>query len=229
MSNDNMRDSGIEWVGEIPAEWELVRIRDAVSTFRGKAQDDNEHYGDEYPSLYAASLSMNGIRQNNIKPIFLSTVEAKRYRLNFDDVLVMEGGATAGTVCQYKGMPENCMHRESVIRLNGHDGKCDNTFLRYYLTYTKNIGYVESISPAVTFMHYTLDKIDNTPLILPPLPEQREIAAFLDKRVSVIDRLMDACRKQIDSLGEYKKSLISECVTGKRRITDADLEGVSVA
>lgn len=59
---------------------------------------------------------------------------------------------------------------------------------------------------------------NNMELPTPPLPEQEAIAGYLDKKCAVIDATVAKCRKQLDNLAEYKKSLIYECVTGKRKV-----------
>ena len=63
-----------------------------------------------------------------------------------------------------------------------------------------------------------IDYINSLPIAFPPLPEQQRIANYLDKKCEEIDKLIKIKQEKIDKLSEYKKSLIYECVTGKREV-----------
>lgn len=66
--------------------------------------------------------------------------------------------------------------------------------------------------------HLTKDNMDNSQIPVPPLSEQRSIATFLDEKCAEIDALIVLREKKMEALKEYKKSLIYECVTGKKEI-----------
>ena len=205
--HENMKDSGIEWVGEIPAEWDVAKLKYFASAKAGKNLTAEDIVFDENSiPVYGG----NGLRGYYNKAN------------NFENrILIGRQGALCGNV-HFVQAPFWATDHALVVTLN-------KNYSYGYFHYTLSAANLNRLSMASAQPGLSAACVLNEFLPVPPLPEQREIAAFLDERVSVIDRLMDACRKQIDSLGEYKKSLISECVTGKRRITDADLEGVPVA
>lgn len=205
--HENMKDSGIEWVGEIPAEWDVAKLKYFASAKAGKNLTAEDIVFDENSiPVYGG----NGLRGYYNKAN------------NFENrILIGRQGALCGNV-HFVQAPFWATDHALVVTLN-------KNYSYGYFHYTLSAANLNRLSMASAQPGLSAACVLNEFLPVPPLPEQREIAAFLDWRVSVIDRLMDACRKQIDSLGEYKKSLISECVTGKRRITDADLEGVPVA
>ena len=205
--HENMKDSGIEWVGEIPAEWDVAKLKYFASAKAGKNLTAEDIVFDENSiPVYGG----NGLRGYYNKAN------------NFENrILIGRQGALCGNV-HFVQAPFWATDHALVVALN-------KNYSYGYFHYTLSAANLNRLSMASAQPGLSAACVLNEFLPVPPLPEQREIAAFLDWRVSVIDRLMDACRKQIDSLGEYKKSLISECVTGKRRITDADLEGVPVA
>ncbi|MBR2159650.1 MAG: restriction endonuclease subunit S, partial [Campylobacter sp.] len=109
---------------------------------------------------------------------------------------------------------QNAVHK--VITKNSK--KAINKFLYYWIFFIKSVGYVNLICNKATLMHFTKEKVENNFIFLPPLNEQKEIAEFLDKKCEKIDRLNENYTKQIATLKEYKKSLIYECVTGKKEI-----------
>lgn len=75
-----------------------------------------------------------------------------------------------------------------------------------------------SLNKGSTVGHLKISQVANIPLLLPPLPEQERIAAYLDKKCARIDALLEEKQALLDKLAEYKKSLIFECVTGKREV-----------
>ena len=76
----------------------------------------------------------------------------------------------------------------------------------------------ENLSGAV-YVGMNMDTLGNFPTFCPSLAEQREIAAYLDEKCGAIDAMVEKCRGELEKLAEYKKSLIFECVTGKREVS----------
>ena len=222
--HENMKDSGIEWVGEIPAEWDV--------TLLGSVFHQHQHKNVGLIEQNLLSLSYGRIVRKNMKTNDgLKPGSYETYNIiNADDIvcrftdLQNDQRSLRNAISTERGIVTSAYLTIRSNDADGVDSRYVNYLLRDYDIKKVFYGLGAGVRQSLKWSEFR-----KLPLILPPLPEQREIAAFLDERVSVIDRLMDACRKQIDSLGEYKKSLISECVTGKRRITDADLEGVPVA
>jgi len=97
--------------------------------------------------------------------------------------------------------------------LKSAQGLC-NEFLAYYLN---SVQYHEYITGSI-LTKLTQTKMGNIVMILPPLPEQREIAAYLDKKCAAIDAVLAKRRKQLECLAEYRKSVIYAYVTGKKEV-----------
>lgn len=85
-----------------------------------------------------------------------------------------------------------------------------------YVPYYK--GYIDAICNKATIKHYTKEKVQNTPILVSPISEQQSIADYLDQKCSEIDELISIKQQKIEKLKDYKKSLIFECVTGKRKV-----------
>lgn len=79
-------------------------------------------------------------------------------------------------------------------------------------------GYINSICNKATILHYTKEKVEKTPIVLPSIVEQKSIVNYLDSKCSEIDALLQNYEDQITTLEEYKKSLIYEYVTGKKEV-----------
>ena len=82
----------------------------------------------------------------------------------------------------------------------------------------KKIGHIELICNKATISHFTKEKFENVRIPLPPKEEQEVIVSYLDSKCSEIDKLIALKQQKIETLKEYKKSLIFECVTGKKDI-----------
>lgn len=82
-------------------------------------------------------------------------------------------------------------------------------------------GYINSICNKATILHYTKEKVEKTPIVLPSIVEQKSIVNYLDSKCSEIDALLQNYEDQITTLEEYKKSLIYEYVTGKKEVPAA--------
>lgn len=98
-----------------------------------------------------------------------------------------------------------------------------------FLTYLFKIyeDVIPGIAKATTLPILDQVKVSNFPIVIPPMSEQKSICEFLDKKSLEIKELIAEIDKQIDTLYDYRRSLINECVTGKQRVTDMDVRRVS--
>lgn len=149
--------------------------------------------------------------------MYFSDIEKEKYLLQYNDVLIMEGGM-AGTTCLYKNQFSPCYVQNSV---NVCRAKKDfnNKFLYYWMYVPYYNGYIDTICNKATIKHYTKEKVQNTPILVPLISEQQSIADYLDQKCSEIDALISIKQQKIEKLKDYKKSLIFECVTGKRKVS----------
>ena len=216
--NVPLKDSGIEWIGEIPENWDITKIKNHYNVILGKMverNNDSSTGGENY--LCAANIKWNGVDTEINKKMYFSDVEKEKYLLQYNDVLIMEGGM-AGTTCLYKNEFSPCYVQNSV---NVCRAKKDfnNKFLYYWMYVPYYNGYIDTICNKATIKHYTKEKVQNTPILVPPLSEQQSIANYLDQKCSEIDELISIKQQKIEKLKDYKKSLIFECVTGKRKVS----------
>ena len=216
--NVPLKDSGIEWIGEIPENWDITKIKNHYNVILGKMverNNDSSTGGGNY--LCAANIKWNGVDTEINKKMYFSDVEKEKYLLQYNDVLIMEGGM-AGTTCLYKNEFSPCYVQNSV---NVCRAKKDfnNKFLYYWMYVPYYNGYIDTICNKATIKHYTKEKVQNTPILVPPLSEQQSIANYLYQKCSEIDELISIKQQKIEKLKDYKKSLIFECVTGKRKVS----------
>ncbi len=216
--NVPLKDSGIEWIGEIPEHWKISKIKSHYNVILGKMvekNNDSSTSGENY--LCAANIKWNGVDTEINKKMYFSDIEKEKYLLQYNDVLIMEGGM-AGTTCLYKNQFSPCYVQNSV---NVCRAKKDfnNKFLYYWMYVPYYNGYIDTICNKATIKHYTKEKVQNTPILVPLISEQQSIADYLDQKCSEIDALISIKQQKIEKLKDYKKSLIFECVTGKRKVS----------
>ena len=225
--NVRMKDSGIEWIGEVPEHWKVTKVKYFYDICLGKMiQPNRKDYSDtlEY-YLCSINVTWDGIDISNLKEMWFSNDDKKKYSIKSGDLIVCEGG-DAGRASIWDGSVENCYIQNAVHRVREKKNS-SNKYLYYWLYFLKHAGYIDLICNKATIMHYTYEKFLNTVLIIPDLSEQQEISNYLDKKIAEINSLRKEIEWQIQKLKEYRQSLISEAVTGKIDVRDYKDEGMS--
>lgn len=121
-----------------------------------------------------------------------------------------------GEACLVPQMDNICLgQRMMFLRPNSN---ASAQFILYTIYAPLCREFILSLNKGSTVGHLKISQVANIPLLLPPLPEQKRIAAYLDKKCARIDALLEEKQALLDKLAEYKKSLIFECVTGKREV-----------
>ena len=207
-----MKDSGIEWIGEIPKNWEVGQIKHHFDVTLGKmVQSEPLSASETYENyLCAANIKWLGVDTSTNKQMWFTPSEKKQYLLQNGDVVVMEGG-TAGTATVYSNELSPCYMQNSVNRCRSKDNYL-NKFLYYWLYHVFYVGYIPSICNKATIMHYTKEKLERTPILTVPSSEQRRIVAFLDSKCAEIDALSADIQSEIDTLESYKRSKVFDTV-----------------
>ena len=195
-----MKDSGVEWIGQIPAEWKRVKLKEVTNIIMGQspeAQDikdfgnipfmqGNREFGSIYPN--AVKFCDNSPKKSRIGDILLS-VRAPVGAINVSDKVYAIG----------RGLCSIC-----ATSIN-------SKFLMYFLMLimqdTKKFGQ------GSTFDAITIQELKQLPVLLPPINTQNRIASYLDRKCAEIDAIIAKQQQVIEKLKEYKLSVITEAVT----------------
>ena len=166
--------------------------------------------------LCAANLGNNTLKLNVLKQMWFSQKDKAQYNVKKGDLIVVEGGDVAS--CDIvRSDVSNLYFQNALHRVRAKKG-FSLDFLRYNLIMAKSQGYISLICNKATIAHFTKDKLMTLPMLYIPLPEQQQIADYLDDKCAKIDRLIAIKQEKINKLNDYKKSLIYEYVTGKREV-----------
>lgn len=216
--NAEMKDSGVEWIGEIPKGWKVSAVKRHYSIILGKMLESVPQSNDATLENYmcASNVKWGGIDTTTNRQMWFSPIEKEEYLLKEGDLLVMEGGS-AGTSAIYRGEYAPCYMQNSVNRCRSKDGSLTH-FLYYWMFLVYHSGHVESACNRATIMHLTKEKLGRLPFVYAPKEEQASIVSYLDRKCSLIDGIIAEKEDLIRELENYKRSLIFEVVTGKRRV-----------
>lgn len=216
--NVSLKDSGIEWIGEIPEHW--------ICTVFKKFLSEPMQYGANEPAeecnyndpryIRITDIKDDGtLRDDTFKSLPLE--KAKEYMLTKGDLLFARSGATVGKTFLYKEDYAACF-AGYLIKARCNKNELLPNFVFYYTLSNVYQNWKNSIFIQSTIQNIGADKYSVMPIIIPPLSEQQSIADYLDQKCSEIDELISIKQQKIEKLKDYKKSLIFECVTGKRKV-----------
>ncbi|WP_141081319.1 restriction endonuclease subunit S [Campylobacter devanensis] len=220
--NIEFKDSGIPWIGQIPKHWEVTKIK-YECFLKGRIGWQGlttAEYIEEGAYLVTGVDFLNGNVdwQNCVRVSEWRFNQAPEIQIKNNDLLITKDG-TVGKIALTKDTPKQATLNSGVMLIRPKNKNYYEKFLFYILSSDQFwlwFSYINSGN--TTIIHLYQNSFDNFSFTIPPLNEQKEIAEFLDKKCEKIDRLNENYTKQITALKEYKKSLIYECVTGKKEI-----------
>jgi len=213
--NAPMKDSGVEWLGEIPVHWELAPVYARYEVTLGKMLDAKRITG-EAPGRYLRNVDVqwDAINIEDLPEMDFAPWERDRYLLRPGDLLVCEGGEVGRTAIWRGELPE-CFYQKAIHRVRRRHQQESPRFF-YYLMYSfAKWGVFLAGGNPNTIDHLTAVQLRHYRFPFAPPSEQRAIAAFLDRETAKIDALIAKIREGIERLKEYRTALISAAVTGK--------------
>lgn len=208
MKTRKMKDSGVEWLGSVPEGWKVLRMKCCLRNISEKGHPDAEVL-----SLYRdLGVVPKSSRDDNHNVTGEDTTQYKFVRIG--DLVINKMKAWQGSlaVSGYTGIVSPAYY---VCRFNGLP--IERGYAHYLMRNRRHAQEFERLSTGMRVGQWDLgiDDFMRVPLVYPPLPEQRAIAAYLDKRCAKIDAMVADAKKLIEEYKAWKASLIFEAVTGK--------------
>ena len=220
--NAKMKDSGVEWIGEIPEDWCLRNIKNLCSFINGDRSANypsaEEFTNEGIPFCGADSLNNIEVDLQNVR--FISEDKYNSMgglKIQIGDILYTLRGSTIG-----KNAIANFDKGTVASSLMGIRPKSivDNLFLVFWLNSQHEIFQRNLCINGSTAPNLSAANVGEFKIALPPLSEQHLIATYLDNKCSQIDSLITLKQTKIDELKSFKKSLIYEYVTGKKTVPE---------
>ena len=210
-----MKDSGVEWLGEVPEHWDVVKLSYRYEVLLGKMLDDKKITG-AYLGGYIRNTDVqwNGINTENLPQMDFRPEERERYSVKKGDLVVCEGGDIGRSAIWDK--EEDCFYQKALHRLRPHDSTRDNAKFMLYVMF--DAVHQERFSGGLakaTIAHLPAEKFRQYKFVYPPYAEQIKISAYLDEMSSKFESIETSAQRQVELLQERRTALISAAVTGK--------------
>ncbi|MBW1616443.1 MAG: restriction endonuclease subunit S [Deltaproteobacteria bacterium] len=220
-SNVKLKPTGIQWIGDAPEHWEIAPLKRIVKT----PITDGPHETPQILDTGIPFVSAEAIKNNKIdffrKRGFISVEDHRRYSLKYkpekEDIYMIKSGATTGNLAIVETDEEfNIWSPLAAIRIN------EKIALPKYIFNSLNSNEFQTSIKLFwsygTQQNIGMNVIENLLTPLPPLSEQKAIAAYLDKETEKTDDLINKAKKAVEKLKEYKQAIISAAVTGKIKV-----------
>ena len=218
--NREMKDSGIEWIGEIPKEWNFI-----ISRFLIDQIGDVDHY-----MPVSVDNGIPYVMTGNLKK-FISEIDFEKCKkvseADYNSLcgkikhsvgdVIFARYATIGTVC-YVDKDEKCVISYSCVTIKPNKKHLDGKFLFYYLQSSTFFEEVSQFINSNTQGNVGIEALYRIRIPKTSISEQSEIVSYLDEKTAAIDSLIQKKEQLITELEAYKKSLIYEYVTGKKEV-----------
>lgn len=215
--NVKMKDSGIEWIGEVPEHWEMCRFKDAFRRWTTGITPDSKNYKyfesdicKGYTWVTISDFLEKYISQSNLN---LSDESIKLFMppLSLKGSLMFSFKLSVGKIAF---ADKDLYTNEAIVSIPPNNGQC----LEYYYYMLPNVLHENATENIYGAKMLNQKIIANMLMVVPPLPEQRTIATYLDDKCAKIDTIVSNLDKQISRYGDLKRSLIDEVITGKRAV-----------
>jgi len=214
--NVKMKDSGVEWLGDIPEHWEVAPLYSRYRVDLGKMLDTKRiGQSNLHPYLRNADVQWGAINTKDLPMMSFAPTEWERYLLHPGDLLVCEGGEL-GESAVWQGAVSPCFYQKALHRLRPLDTGRDIAQFFYHVLYAgAHIGVFTAGASVSTIGHLTAEKLRIHRFPFPPVEEQHAIGQVLEKHGERIDRTLSLVGQSIELLHEYRSSLINAAVTGQ--------------
>lgn len=222
--NASMKDSGVEWIGEIPENWSVVPLKHYLS-LKGRIGWNGLKSEEFQEKSYAYLVTGQDFNSDVVNWEKCYQINKERYdedpfiQLENGDLLVTKDG-TIGKVAKVVNLDKPACLNSGIFVVKQTKGVFEQNYLYWVLVSNQLKEFVGFNSTGSTIAHLYQNVFENMPLTVPSLVEQKSIASFLDSKTSKIDSAISSLEAQRDDLYALKQSIISEAVTGKIDVRD---------
>lgn len=216
-----MEDSGYEFIGEISQKWDICKLRHIGSTQNGISKG-GEYFDSGYHFVSYGDIYRNYSLPDKVSGLIESTeAERKLYSVETGDIFFTRTSETieeVGFSCVCEKTIPNATFAGFVIQVRPFNDKLLTSFAKYYFKSNYHRFFLAKEMNLVTRASLSQGLLKNMPILISTKDEQQQIADYLDRKCSQIDKLIAIKQQKIEKLQQYKKSLIYEYVKGKKEV-----------
>lgn len=220
--NAKMKDSGIKWIGEIPELWDIKHLSKIIWLrarlgWKGLKAEEYVEFG--YPFLSAFNIVNNHLDWSELNYINKQRYdESPEIKLSIGDILIVKDGAGIGKTARVDSLPYGASTVNSSLGVITPSAILAYQYLYYFLLSNPFQNMVGFLKNGMGVPHLTQENMKSALIPIPLLSEQQAIASYLNEKTARIDSLISLKLEKIAELKDYKKSIIYEYVTGKKRV-----------
>ena len=207
------RDSGVEWLGEIPSHWKATRFKHLLAEPLVYGSNESAELNDPTLPRYIriTDIDKNGhLRGDTFKSI--SEEAGTSYLLQDGDILLARSGATVGKPFLYSWKHGRAAHAGYLIRARSNRSRVCPEYVYFYLQSGAYKSWIAAIAIQATIQNVSAEKYANLVLSIPPLDEQAAIVKYLTHVDRKIDHFIRAKRRMIELLEEERQTLTSQAM-----------------
>lgn len=219
--NAKMKDSGVEWIGEIPEGWEINKLKNLCKMFgrigfRGYSASDLVEEGEGAITLSPTNFDNGKLQFNNCSYLsWEKYFESPEIMVNPGDIVFVKT-ASIGKTAYVDSLPLETTVNPQILVIK--DISINGKFLSFYLQSSPMQGWIKATSNGSTILTIPQSTIGKYPIILPSIEEQNEIVKTIETEFKSIEKAKDIVIKRISLLQERKQIIINEVVTGKVKV-----------
>lgn len=218
------KQSTIQGIKDIPSNWNEVNLLKVIylrARLGWRGLKAEEYVDEGYPFLSAFNIVNNQLVWENLNFINqLRYDESPEIKLSLHDILIVKDGAGIGKCARVENMPLGESTVNSSLGVITVSETLYYSYLYYFFLSTPFQDNVLFLKNGMGVPHLTQENLKSVRIPLPPVDEQKTIANFLDSKCSEIDWLIKVKQEKIETLKQYRQSLIFEAVTGKTPIIE---------
>lgn len=212
-----MKDSGIEWIGEIPTNWGFSKLKYIGAYINGYAFKP-----DDWGNIGKKIIRIQDLTGSNDNPNYYNGVIDEKYNVTYGDILV----SWAATLDAFIWTKEDGLLNQHIFKAIPNE-IVDNGFF-YWLIKEAMKNMNNDNKHGIFMQHVTLDVFNNFSVPIPPLYEQKKISAFLDQQCELIDSVIEKTKASIEEYKKLRQSVITQAVTqgihGNRAMKESNIE-----
>ena len=202
--------------------WKLSRVKfNLKEPMKYGATESGVEYSEDLPRYIRITDITSDNKLKDDGKLSLTWQQAKRYMLSSDTVLFARSGGTVGKTFYYRPSYGKAAFAGYLISAIPNEKKMLTEWLYFYTLSNAYWEWANQIFTQATIQNIGADKYSNLPITAPDIETQKTIISYLTNRCSEIDESIALKQNQLDRLATYKKSIIYEYVTGKKRVKGA--------
>lgn len=223
-----MKDSGVEWIGDIPEHWEVKRILDVANLYNGNSLNDDlkEIYSDNsmpcLPYIGTKDIDISTYKADVNNGVYIpNSVSGYKIAPANSTLLCIEGGSAGRKMAFVR---ERVCFVNKLLCFAVINTRAQSLYIHYFVRSTH---FYSKFNTCLTglkdnYWGVTGQQIRRFSVPIPPIPEQEEIAGYLEEKTAQIDRIVTTINTQIDKLKDLRKALINDVVTGKIKVVSEE-------